>query len=431
MKAQIDQQAADSLKKERSLGSEDLKLNLPTREGGNGGGGGIVPLKDQLKRKTSPETNNNNGHEYIGKLKSDPNIKSSNNHSNIISNGSEGDKGFTNVSDSSAKPKPTLSESDWTELLSTPIQATPSPSRVNGALSREVRRDGRKPVKSGSNLSVQGRKKNMRSGEVVKSSKGLDIPLGNKLNGKPSDEDGSSSSSARSSSLELQGDGKVLGGEELNNKDVGPSKIDKQSSDDNERNDRIFESKHEMGVSNQSVEIPSVSEKVGMVSDEKKRMNAFDRLRNTVKGNRQSAYAPRSSVSSDLKEGSSTSDEGSESDSDSTSTSDSESERERERREKILIEKATAQAVEAIKELENMVARLEGEKQSLEKILEERAKQQAKEVIFYSLFSTAAFSSNLFLFCIVSLIRCNLYEPCEFLILIAKMNTVLLFGFKF
>ncbi|XP_065849497.1 golgin candidate 2 [Euphorbia lathyris] len=380
---QIDQQAADSLKKERALGSEDQNLNLPTKGSGNGGGG-TLPLKDQLKKKTSLESN---GHEYIGKLKTDPNINSLNNPTNIRINGSEGDKGVTNVPNSSSKPKPTLSENDWTELLSAPIQATPSSSRSNGASSviREVRKDGRKLGISRSNLSVQERKKNMSSGGV-KSKKALDIPLDNKLNGKRSDEDGSSSS-ATSSSVELQGDGKVLGREEVNNKDVDSSKMEKQSNNENESNGGLFESKHVpeedhrgMGNNSHSLEMSSVSEKIDRVSDGKKGVrDAYDRLRSTVKGKRESAYGLRNSVSDDTKKGFSTSDEGSDSDSDSVSTSDSENEQDRERREQILAEKAAARAVEAIKERENMVARLEGEKQSLEKILEERAKQQAQE----------------------------------------------------
>ncbi|CAA6664312.1 unnamed protein product [Spirodela intermedia] len=74
----------------------------------------------------------------------------------------------------------------------------------------------------------------------------------------------------------------------------------------------------------------------------------------------------------------------SESDSDSASSSDSEYESERKmerrkRKERVLAEKAAALAAEAIKERENLVARLEGEKQSLEKVVEERQKQQAQE----------------------------------------------------
>ena len=91
------------------------------------------------------------------------------------------------------------------------------------------------------------------------------------------------------------------------------------------------------------------------------------------------------SISDDLKRGSPVASDGiSDSDTDSGSTSDSESEHEREerrkRRERILAEKVAAKAINAIKERENIVAKLEGEKESLEKILEERAKQQAQEV---------------------------------------------------
>ncbi|XP_078441253.1 golgin Putative 2 [Wolffia australiana] len=68
----------------------------------------------------------------------------------------------------------------------------------------------------------------------------------------------------------------------------------------------------------------------------------------------------------------------------SSSSSDSEYESERKaerrrRREKILAERAAAMAMEAIKERENLVARLEGERDSLLKVVEERQKQQAQE----------------------------------------------------
>ncbi|XP_042398178.1 golgin candidate 2-like [Zingiber officinale] len=77
--------------------------------------------------------------------------------------------------------------------------------------------------------------------------------------------------------------------------------------------------------------------------------------------------------------------ESAEESSDSVSTSDSDEEirlkREERRRKKeqMLAEKMAAVAAEAIRERENIVARLEGEKQSLEKILEEREKKQAQE----------------------------------------------------
>ncbi|WCJ42063.1 golgin candidate 2 [Euphorbia peplus] len=408
---QIDQQAAGSLKKEDLIGSDDLKLNLPPKEAG----GGTVPLKDQLKRKTSVETNGydgkskmdhkvssfsndkiNVGDGYIGKSKTDHKVSSFSNDkinggdgyigksktdhkgssfSNDKINVGDGGKGVTvrnvlgldsNVPNS--KPKPTLSESDWTELLSSPVQSRGSLNRSNGG--GGVRRDGRKVGISRSNSSVQERKRNL-SGGGVKSKKEVDVSLGNNGNG-----DGSSSS-GRSSSVELHGDGKVR--EEMNDKDSGGGKMENESNDGESKN--VSEEVHgRMGNSRSSVEMASVSEKVERVSDGKKGVrNAYDRLRSTMKGKRESGYGLRSSVSDDTKKGFSTSDEGSDSDSESVSTSDSEDEQERERREKILAEKAAARAVEAIKERENMVARLEGEKQSLEKILEERAKQQAQE----------------------------------------------------
>ncbi|THU70290.1 hypothetical protein C4D60_Mb08t23450 [Musa balbisiana] len=71
--------------------------------------------------------------------------------------------------------------------------------------------------------------------------------------------------------------------------------------------------------------------------------------------------------------------------SDSTSASDSDEEERqkreerRRRKEQIIAERIAAVAAEAIREREDIVARLEGEKQSLEKILEEREKKQAEE----------------------------------------------------
>ncbi|PKU86268.1 golgin candidate 2 [Dendrobium catenatum] len=78
------------------------------------------------------------------------------------------------------------------------------------------------------------------------------------------------------------------------------------------------------------------------------------------------------------------SESGRDSDTESSSGSDSEeetrrAEERRKRREHILAEKAARAATDAIKEKEDIVARLEGEKESLEKILEERERQQAKE----------------------------------------------------
>ncbi|XP_057987691.1 golgin candidate 2-like isoform X2 [Hevea brasiliensis] len=380
---QIDQQAAESLKKNEDPSRyEDKKFHVPSRTAGGGGGGagGTVSLKDQLKKKTAHETNNGNSHKYFGKSSTDPNVKNLSDFSNVSSKSNGGGKEIANAPKSSPKPRPTLTDSDWTELLSTPTQATPSSSsncRNEVSAIRGLRKyGGRKQGSSGSTLTV------LESGGV-KSKKRFDISFGTRLNVKPSDEE-ESTSSARSSSVDLQSDGKILDRGELDHKDIGANQ---QRNQGNEKNGKLFESKDmsednllPVGIKSHSLEMPSVSERVGGVSDVKKGMsNVYDRLRSTVRGKHRSGAASRSSASDDLKKGFSTSDEGSDSDSDSVSTSDSENEQEREMREKILAEKAAAKAVEAIKERENMVARLEGEKQSLEKILEERAKQQAEE----------------------------------------------------
>ncbi|XP_050215485.1 golgin candidate 2 [Mercurialis annua] len=338
---QIDHQAAESLKKNdlRSIGSEDQKVNnvsSPALVGGDK----TVPLKDQLKRKstspvqqTSVNGNGNVNVEYIAKLNADP-----------------------IVNDNSNLSKPTLSDSDWTQLLSSNPPArkdVKSPNRSNGSSTtiRGFRKEVRKQGSPGSGLSLK------RNNSVK--NKRLDVALGNsKSNGKASDEDNYSSSSA---SVELHIDGKVSDGGEVGRE--SDKRVEKCEASVSE------EVVLPMGNKVCSLEISSLaSGKVDEVSDEKKGVgNVYDRQRSSVKEKDQSSAAlSRSEGESD-------------SDSDSVSTSDSESEREREMREKILAEKAAAKAVEAIKERENMVARLEGEKQSLEKILEERAKQQALE----------------------------------------------------
>lgn len=391
--AQIDQQAAESLKKnENPSRSDDRKFHVPTKTGGGGGGGGTVSLKEQLKKKATHETINSNTHEYFGKLNTDTN--NIGDFSNVSSNSNGGEKEIANAPKPFVKARSTLTDSDWTELLSTPTQATTSSSsnRSNGvSVIRGLRKDGgRRQGSPGSNFSVLEGKMNLKSSGGVKSKKRLDVALGNRLNGKPSDEE-ESTSSARSSSVELHSDAKNLDREDLDHKDIVVDLMEKQSNKGYEKKGglgltesrNISEENILQGGKGDSSEMSCVSEKVGEASDVKKGVsNVYDRLRNTVKGKHRSGSASRSAASDDLEKGSSTSDEGSDSDSDSVSTSDSENEQEREMREKILAQKAAAKALEVIKERENMVARLEGEKQSLEKILEERAKQQAQEVSF-------------------------------------------------
>lgn len=320
---QIDQQAAESLGKGDKPRSEDPQIDGPSKSGGS------VSLKDQLKKRTQ-EIN-----DYRGKLQSDPNVKNVYNRNNSFTSSKE------------TKHKSTLTDSDWTELLGTPDK---------GLSLGNVRKDERR--RQGGTLGNRNRKINKNS-SLIKSG-------WSKVNGgnKPSDGD-ESGSSGRSSSVELQNDGKNINGQ-----DVKPQDGRSKENDDVKKNSRL--------------EMVSVPGKVDAFSDVKIGMNDVDgRLPSNIRGNHKSNAGIRASVLNDSKRGSSsTSEDGSDSNSDSSS-SESESEREREERrklkEKILAEKAAAKAGDAIKERENMVARLEGEKQSLEKILEERAKQQVKE----------------------------------------------------
>ncbi|GAY58989.1 hypothetical protein WN943_001408 [Citrus x changshan-huyou] len=320
---QIDQQAAESLGKGDKPRSEDPQIDGPSKSSGS------VSLKDQLKKRTQ-EIN-----DYRGKLQSDPNVKNVYNRNNSFTSSKE------------TKHKSTLTDSDWTELLGTPDK---------GLSLGNVRKDERR--RQGGTLGNRNRKINKNS-SLIKSG-------WSKVNGgnKPSDGD-ESGSSGRSSSVELQNDGKNINGQ-----DVKPQDGRSKENDDVKKNSRL--------------EMVSVPGKVDAFSDVKIGMNDVDgRLPSNIRGNHKSNEGIRASVLNDSKRGSSsTSEDGSDSNSDSSS-SESESEREREERrklrEKILAEKAAAKAGDAIKERENMVARLEGEKQSLEKILEERAKQQVKE----------------------------------------------------
>ncbi|KAJ0898120.1 putative Golgin subfamily A member 5 protein [Helianthus annuus] len=195
-------------------------------------------------------------------------------------------------SEVNVNPKSTLTDGDWTQLLSAPS------NKGNGGLPKVsgLLKDGKRPVRSGSNLLALDRK---RSQAVVNKSSRT---LGDKGNAE-----------------RVDGDGDHGGFNSM-----------------------------QAGAGGQGVAITSSSKKTESVS----------------------ASDGELDVETD-------------SDSSSSSSSDSESEREREerrkRRERLLAEKAAAKAIEAIKDRENLVARLEGEKQSLEKIIDERAKQQAHE----------------------------------------------------
>lgn len=341
-----------------------------------------MSLKDQLKKKT--QENN----DYHGKLRSDPSINFHNGSTNQNDNNSR-DKEIVGTAKPSPKPKATLTDSDWTQLLSTPNPPTTSAvNRGNGAPGiRGLRKGGKKQGSVGSNSSLSEIKRNQSGNSVSKSARRAGVVEGNKLNRKSSDgdESGLLDSARRSSNVDLQGDSKYLEGRALDSKEAGMRPVVKPKEKDNEETGGAFDFKGspQAVTDSNTPKTMSVSGKVDGVSDMKKKMgNVRDRLRSTVMRKKESNAASGSSTSDDLKRDFSMSDGSF--DSDSGSTSDSEVEREREerkrRREKILAEKAAEKAAEVIKERENMVARLEGEKQSLEKILEEQVKQQAQEV---------------------------------------------------
>ncbi|KAF9594924.1 hypothetical protein IFM89_035488 [Coptis chinensis] len=316
---QIDQTAAESLKKGENTRSDELNYNHQTIVSRKVES--IVPIKDQLKKKNSLESN----HLYTTPLRKEAVI----------------------ISDIKTPPKPTpsstppLTDSDWTQLLSTP-QVVTLPSANGGYKSR------------GAGKLVELKKN--QSGGFKSSTRKTNIVLGNRVNGKRNsdgEESGSSDSTKRISNVGSQnGDG-----------DIGEKVVG------------FGESVSPLGVTH-NPEMKPVAVKDDVVPEVKKQVDvSVDEPESNV----------RSSISSDLHGGSSSSSDGtSASESDSSSTSDSEKEREKKarrerRRERVVAVKAAAKAVEVIKEHENIVARLEGEKQSLEKILEERAKQQAQE----------------------------------------------------
>uniref|UniRef100_A0A5B7B563 Putative golgin candidate 2 n=1 Tax=Davidia involucrata TaxID=16924 RepID=A0A5B7B563_DAVIN len=385
---QIDQQAAESLGKNDKPGSDELNHETPTKTSE------VVPLKDQLKKKT-PETN-----DFNGKLRSDrQNLNVVSNKNN--SNNRDRDKEVATSVDfkPSSNPKSSLTDSDWTELLSAPNQPTPpAVNRTNGVSGvRGLRKDIRRQGTSGSNLSALEAKRNQKTqNSVLKPSPKSNIASENKVNGgglgaRQSDGEDSRflDSMHGNSSVELGSDRKSSEG-------AGANLVVEHKNEANEERNVVLDTLGDGGQLHsvdrsmdavlQSTDKNQLSEillatvdggsdlKMGMNDDP----NRFSNIGRTKEYN----ACPRKSDS--LKRGSpSASDGGSDSEMDSASTSDSESEHEREerrrRREQLLAEKAVAKAVEAIKERENMVARLEGEKQSLEKILEERAKQQAQE----------------------------------------------------
>ncbi|KAL6963053.1 hypothetical protein U1Q18_038018 [Sarracenia purpurea var. burkii] len=390
---QIDQQAADSLGKNEKPRSEELSSETSRKSAE------VVPLKDQLKKKKTTET-----HDSIGKLRSDHNLNSIDvNNSNDNRENKEVGASVVSVKPSVNPPKSGLSDSDWTELLSVPSQLTsPAVNRSNGVSGiRGLRKDGQRKGNSGSDLSELEVKRNQKSqNKSLKTLRKSDSFSESKINGgrQIDGEDlGDPDTIQRISSVELGSSGHYLEGRELDRKDRNPSPVVENNNGENEKgngsletsgNKELLQSKGssvEDGVLRSSSK-DLVVEKVSVTVDGSDlNMRTGDdqsRPRRSLGGINESHLGQRSSPSVN-RESPSISDGASDSETNSTSTSDSESEREREerkrRRAQILAEKAVAKAVKAIKEREDMVAKLEGEKESLEKILEERAKQQAQE----------------------------------------------------
>ncbi|CAL1369765.1 unnamed protein product [Linum trigynum] len=370
---QIDQQAADSLKKNEEQRFEDQKFAVPAKAGG------AVPLKVQLKKK-SPEALAND--EYLGKLSADSGVRKS-------YSGSNAEKEVSIA----PNPKPALTDSDWTELLNNPNPPSTTLNRSGrGSGIRGPRKDLKRQVSYGSSSGIVEGKRNLKaSGNAdrgLNTQRRSDPLLGNKLISAKRSDGEESSSSARSSNVESHTDGKVVDKLEEDHKEIVVDEVDNRKSGQGNgdgwqfQSDDISDAKVlSAGETDHHVDVSPASQNVDDVPDAKKgASDVYDRIRSTVKGKQRSGAASKSSVSNDLKRGSYSSSGGdSDSDSESGSSTDSESERERERREKILAEKAAARAAEAVKERENYVARLEGEKHYLEKILEERAKQAAEE----------------------------------------------------
>ncbi|KAK7398804.1 hypothetical protein VNO78_09977 [Psophocarpus tetragonolobus] len=374
---QIDQQAAESLRKNESFRSQEPSIDAPAKSGSP------LSLKDQLKKK--PLDSN----EYRGKLRSDPNFN--------------GLKATPSAPKLSPKSAPTLTDDDWTELLSAPASAppptpTPSIASVSGGnhgprpLSKS---NSRKQKGLSSGLLISDVKRNPRIGHSDPMSLQKSDSVNQvKFSGKASDdwkESTSSTSTERNSTVESESDSKWGEGAKYADNDKDSSEKLVLEEKRNEENEHHFKSRNislpESLLEDNKTLAAETLPPWGVDEDqEAKIVEDVDgsQLRSEIKGRSELHSISGNSISDDLKRGSPVASYGSsDSDTDSGSTSDSESEHEREerrkRRERILAEKAAAKAINAIKERENMVAKLEGEKESLEKILEERAKQQAQE----------------------------------------------------
>ncbi|ERN00611.1 hypothetical protein AMTR_s00091p00096420 [Amborella trichopoda] len=410
---QIDQQAAESLgKNEKSPSHESIDDVLRRAE--------TVPLKDQLKKKSS-DTHYNSNVNLLPRANHDPGKQHSTRK-----------KLEKPARKPTSRPSPILTEADWTELLGAP---EPVSNGIPGSYGSEAKKTATPK----------------RSPPVLKQARGLGFSLPNVVNGdsvsppgvsKPqavtqlgetskfllNDEDlvkkevplnftSGASVSADSLLRKLDGDSSVSLGErndgldgnspergisnghsiaknelhsEINHKMVSSD----ENSDFKSRNglDSVSKADEPSTTRNSSIEkseevsmvMNDQSDSIGVSYGDQTEQVLGDTSRDSLPrhGSGSSSYTPAAKlVRSHINY--SESEERSESESDSDSTdSEEDSQRKAERRskrEKMMAEAAAAKALEAIKEREDFAARLEGEKQSLEKILAEWEKQQAQE----------------------------------------------------
>ncbi|XP_009606644.1 golgin candidate 2 isoform X2 [Nicotiana tabacum] len=382
---QIDQQAADSLRKSDKQRSDDLDSENIAKTNEN------KPLiKDQLKKK-SRETD-----DLIAKTRTDRNSTSisldKNNSFGSNSNFKPQKEAVTPIDSSPKSSTSALTDTDWTELLSAPSSNAIAGASNGVGSARSGRSDGRKQriLGSGSNLlGVEG-KRSQKPQKVAKSVKGSNGHSENEVDGSRLERRATNVGNTMPvTSIDIKIEGEGLDRGDLQRKGENVQSLRGNKVDQNKvKNEHLEDVK---GVEKSLANSRSGDKSLGIVAgsatldkeldiknqlDENKRIRSAKAMVDRQKMDSQSSTSLKMSSSSP-------SNGESDSETDSTSSSDSESEREREerrrRRQQILAEKAAAKAMEAIKERENMVAKLEGEKQSLEKILEERAKQQVEE----------------------------------------------------
>ncbi|RID51791.1 hypothetical protein BRARA_H02433 [Brassica rapa] len=327
---QIDQQAAESLRKdEKPETTYDEAFETFSKSAT------LVSLKDQLRKKTNEGSSSSDGSQR-NSIVLKPRGKT-------LRRSDQAQERATSKSLREDKPITTLTDNDWTEILSAPPNnqgtSTSKPRTPRGATSvnQRLKKDGKKNP-----LVSDGKKSNGNGGRPHKQ-------MNKEVSSRPSDADMENKNDSQDTHKETEKDVNA----------AAPPPLDDSSRLTNET---------------------FIREKLSHVG----RKDGREPRRSDVWGEQVKGEVSGSNVSDGLKRKDSSFSSGdSESDYESDSSTDSERERQRDerrrRREKVFAEKVATKAVEVIKERENMVARLEGEKQSLEKIVEERAKQQAQE----------------------------------------------------